>query len=475
MNNNSLALKVIIIGGSVAGLTLAHCLDHAGIDYLVLEKHEDIQANIGGSIGLMANGCRILDQLGIYRILEQYTSPISVSHMAFPDGYTRSDLFPTRLLQRFGYPVSILTRRQLLHVLSTSLRDVSKIRTATKVVRIQPSENPEAPITVYAEDGQHYSGDVVVGADGVYSLTRSEISRLAYGHHSVEARSAKQANLPHDMTIQYMCIFGISQPVHSIPRGAQIVRCYDNLTLLIFPAREDTIPWFAIMRFYSPYTTGERLKWSREEIKARAESMAHLQIWKEVRFGDLWRRTPTVSSTPLHEGLSEAWISNCMVCIGDSVSKLTPNIAQGANLAIESAASLANVLYQVRDMHKPSAMAVQDCLEQYVRNHRRRLRGIHAFSRFVTRVQSRQGYFLPLFSRYLYPWSGDATFFLLADIIAGAVALDYIPLPQRSGGKWESPGRAIARRTILTLILVLGAFATNYIFERQKAQPAMVE
>jgi ribulose 1,5-bisphosphate synthetase/thiazole synthase len=100
MDNNSLGLKVIIIGGSVAGLTLAHCLDHAGIDYVVLEKHEDIQANIGGSIGLMANGCRILDQLGIYRILEQYTSPISVSYMAFPDGYIKSDLFPTRLFRR---------------------------------------------------------------------------------------------------------------------------------------------------------------------------------------------------------------------------------------------------------------------------------------------------------------------------------------------------------------------------------------
>jgi 2-polyprenyl-6-methoxyphenol hydroxylase-like FAD-dependent oxidoreductase len=362
------------------------------------------------------------------------------------------------------------------------------------VVRIQPNKNPEAPITVYAEDGQHYSGDVVVGADGVNSLTRSEILRLAYGHRSVEARSAKQASLSPNMTIQYMCIFGISAPVHGIPRGAQIVRCYDNLTLLIFPAREDTIPWFAVIRFHSPYTPGGRLRWTREEIKARAESMAHLQIWEEVRFGDLWTRTPTVSSTPLHEGLSEAWISSCMVCIGDSVSKvssisrcklsardahranrqLTPNIAQGANLAIESAASLANVLYQVRDMHKPSAMAVQDCLEQYVRNHRRRLRGIHAFSRFVTRVQSRQGYFLPLFSRYLYPWSGDFTFFLLADIIAGAVALDYIPLPQRSGAKWESPGRAMARRTILTVILVLGAFASSYFFERQKAQPAMV-
>lgn len=34
---NAERLKVIIVGGSIAGLTLAHCLHHNSIDFVVLE------------------------------------------------------------------------------------------------------------------------------------------------------------------------------------------------------------------------------------------------------------------------------------------------------------------------------------------------------------------------------------------------------------------------------------------------------
>lgn len=36
--------KFIIIGGSIAGLVLVHCLDKASIDYVVLEKRQEITA-----------------------------------------------------------------------------------------------------------------------------------------------------------------------------------------------------------------------------------------------------------------------------------------------------------------------------------------------------------------------------------------------------------------------------------------------
>lgn len=35
-------MRVLIIGGSIAGLTLAHCLEKAKIDYVLLEKKEEI-------------------------------------------------------------------------------------------------------------------------------------------------------------------------------------------------------------------------------------------------------------------------------------------------------------------------------------------------------------------------------------------------------------------------------------------------
>jgi 2-polyprenyl-6-methoxyphenol hydroxylase-like FAD-dependent oxidoreductase len=62
---------VLIVGGSIAGLTLANTLEQLGIDYLVLEKYRKIAPDVGASICIFPNGFRILDQLGCYnRIME---------------------------------------------------------------------------------------------------------------------------------------------------------------------------------------------------------------------------------------------------------------------------------------------------------------------------------------------------------------------------------------------------------------------
>jgi 2-polyprenyl-6-methoxyphenol hydroxylase-like FAD-dependent oxidoreductase len=50
----------------VAGLTLAHAFDSAGIDYVLLEARDKIAPKLGATIVIQANGARILDQLGIY-------------------------------------------------------------------------------------------------------------------------------------------------------------------------------------------------------------------------------------------------------------------------------------------------------------------------------------------------------------------------------------------------------------------------
>ncbi|KAM0607061.1 hypothetical protein ACHAP1_003779, partial [Verticillium nonalfalfae] len=61
-----MVFKVIIVGGSVAGLSLANMLEALGIDFILLEAHKIIAPQLGASIGLLPNGLRILDQLGCY-------------------------------------------------------------------------------------------------------------------------------------------------------------------------------------------------------------------------------------------------------------------------------------------------------------------------------------------------------------------------------------------------------------------------
>jgi FAD dependent monooxygenase len=77
--------RVIVVGGSVAGLTLAHALDSAGIEYILLEGR-DVAPAAGASIVLMPNGTRILDQLGLYKQAKELQEPMLSSTTWRSDG-----------------------------------------------------------------------------------------------------------------------------------------------------------------------------------------------------------------------------------------------------------------------------------------------------------------------------------------------------------------------------------------------------
>lgn len=87
--------RVIIVGAGVAGLTLAHCLDKAGIDYLVLDKGV-VAPPFGTTITIQPHGCRILHQLGILDDVLDSCSTMGRCYYRTPDGrcFLENDFFP---------------------------------------------------------------------------------------------------------------------------------------------------------------------------------------------------------------------------------------------------------------------------------------------------------------------------------------------------------------------------------------------
>lgn len=57
--------KVIIVGGGPVGLSAAHALRLAGIDFVVLEKRRSVFEDEGAGIGVLAHTMRTLHQFGI--------------------------------------------------------------------------------------------------------------------------------------------------------------------------------------------------------------------------------------------------------------------------------------------------------------------------------------------------------------------------------------------------------------------------
>ncbi len=196
--------SVIIVGGSVSGLTLANMLERFDIDYVLLEAHSEIAPQLGASIGLMANGNRILDQLGLYDDIEDivgYDAHLVSSRE--PDGRPLSQtvIAPERMSRLYGlfllalplfsttrfsdaaalqfrlrYRSLFLERSMLLKVLHKNIKHKDRILTKKRVVRIDLKED-RAQVTT--QDGSTFEGDIIVGADGIHSKVRQEMWRVA--------------------------------------------------------------------------------------------------------------------------------------------------------------------------------------------------------------------------------------------------------------------------------------------------------
>lgn len=84
---SSCDFKVIIVGGGIAGLTLAIALEKFDLDYVLLEAHSTMTPEVGASIGMFPNGLRILDQLGCYEAIQDIpTSSLANTYKRGPDG-----------------------------------------------------------------------------------------------------------------------------------------------------------------------------------------------------------------------------------------------------------------------------------------------------------------------------------------------------------------------------------------------------
>ena len=82
----------------------------------------------------------------------------------------------TDVLRRSGYPAAFLARQIVLRTLADNIQDDTKVLLNKRTSKIDHSADG---VVVHCTDGSKYEGDVVVGADGVWSKVRQEMWRAA--------------------------------------------------------------------------------------------------------------------------------------------------------------------------------------------------------------------------------------------------------------------------------------------------------
>ncbi|PNY26271.1 Monooxygenase FAD-binding protein, partial [Tolypocladium capitatum] len=356
-------VTVGIVGGGVAGLALAKMLEMLGVSYTLYESYHEIAPRAGASLGLMPNGLRILDQLGLSDQVEAFS--VDHDHWEHRDGVSGTLYKHTTAMRNYpailGYGAFFMARHDVLQVLFDSLADKTRVHTSKPVVKIQHRGDSAL---VEATDGSSFTCDFVAGADGVHSIVRQHIF-------------AETAQPPADyLRAHATCVFGISKPLPQIGPGIHFAVYRRKVSALVFSGLRGKLYWFFFEELDEPLDYGQRKRFTDADIQAVYEQIADAIVTDGVRISDVFNSRETAVMTILEEGLSNVWHHGRMFLLGDSAHKMVPHAAMGANQAMEAAACFVNNLRRLQincpgspDLLVPQSK-VSECLEAYVKERR---------------------------------------------------------------------------------------------------------
>jgi 2-polyprenyl-6-methoxyphenol hydroxylase-like FAD-dependent oxidoreductase len=329
--------SAIVVGAGIAGLAAAHALDRLGFEVRVLER-SGAPRDEGAGLTLWPNAVHALEALGLQRALEDRAHRLIGLSTLLPDGRPLTSLPLSAIEQRYGSMVAV-DRGELLSGLLEELR--------------VPTEY-QAPVVAAAGrlllGGSEIDADLIVGADGIHSVTRTVVAG------EVEPRPAG-----------YGAWRGVASTGDLTPLEASETLGAGRRFGLVPLTRERTY-WYAAI-------TGD---------EGHADLEAEFAGW-HAPISEVLARTPAADRTflPLADlPHLDRWYAGRTVLVGDAAHAMTPNLGQGAAQALEDVAVLARRL---------EGEAVEAALAGYAGERKRRGERIVARSRSAGRAAQASG------------------------------------------------------------------------------------
>ncbi len=168
-------MRVLIVGGGPAGLTLAACLKEYGISSVVVEKAK--KGRTGGySIGLHVNGWNVAGKLGLIESFKEKAMPLGPALHRDRHGKKLFSYDYRTLYKASGGKILAIMREDFQEILTQYVEADVDIRYETTVASVV--EDVEG-VDVIFSDGLRERFDFVVGADGY----RSALREMLFGPH----------------------------------------------------------------------------------------------------------------------------------------------------------------------------------------------------------------------------------------------------------------------------------------------------
>jgi salicylate hydroxylase len=319
--------RIAIIGAGVGGLTLWLALRQRGLSADLYEQAREL-TEIGAAVALSANGTRELERLGVLdRIVAASTEP---TELVYRDGRTggRIAAHPMRLggsyRERFGAPYCGLHRAELQRALGADV-DPERLRLGRRLVDL--AEHGDG-VTLSFADGGTVEADGVIAADGVRSVVRRFVAGddgLLYSRTSGFRGIipvGKLPSLPDPQAIQ----FWMGPSAHLLHYAIGADGGHVNFLAVV----EGPHDWAHPEKGLAASNDAEALALFQDWHPAVTEMIA--AVGHELRWGLFLAR-------PLRR-----WRRGPVVLLGDAAHAMLPHQGQGANVTIEDAVTLAELI-----------------------------------------------------------------------------------------------------------------------------------
>lgn len=174
-------LNVIILGGGIAGLTTALALTkfapQGQIPRIQIFEIRPEPATIGGAVNLTPNALRLLDHLGALPIIRKRDYGMTIDYLEV------FDIYSTKLAESSfegpegkgvgepPYKALRITRGDALKGVLAAVEQHENI-TLTCGKKTTDIEERDENVTIKFEDGGSVTADLLMGCDGIHSITR---------------------------------------------------------------------------------------------------------------------------------------------------------------------------------------------------------------------------------------------------------------------------------------------------------------
>lgn len=338
-------MKVLISGAGIAGPATAIALRKAGIAAVLYEAYPEGATDAGAFVTMAANGQDALRAIDAYDRVRDASFPASRMRIFDPAGTQVADIPLGR-----DHPCPRTIGRSLL---ASVLRQEAADRGVPVEYgkRLTSAARTGTGVRASFADGSHADGDVLVGADGLHSPVRTAIDPAA----------------PDPRYTGLMIACGYADAAATAEAG-----CYDMIhgsrAFLGHTAGPDGRAWW-FARIPGPELTGRDLTaadayWRDRLADAFAADSTPAAALIRSTSGPI-----TVTSAYDIPALPN-WHNDMMTVIGDAAHTTSPSTAQGASMALEDAAVLAQCLRDTSAV--PPALALfeelrRDRVERIVR------------------------------------------------------------------------------------------------------------